>query len=131
MRSFTACGSRATSWPATQAWPPVGSMRPQSIRSVVVLPAPSGPTRPKISPRATSTVRRSTAVRSQNLRVSSCVLMITSGTLLQDQLRVGGHVRLQLMLWVIDLDFDAIDQLQALLGRLNLLRGELGLRRNE
>ena len=48
--SFTACDSRAASWPATSALPSLGSIRPHSMRSVVVLPAPSGPTSPKISP---------------------------------------------------------------------------------
>ena len=37
-----------------------------SMRMVVVLPAPSGPTRPKISPSATFSVRSSTAARSPN-----------------------------------------------------------------
>ena len=53
---------RAMSSPATRALPSVGSIRPHSMRRVVVLPAPSGPTSPKISPSATDRFRRSTAV---------------------------------------------------------------------
>ena len=37
-------------WPLTVAVPEVGAMSPASIRTVVVLPAPFGPSRPKISP---------------------------------------------------------------------------------
>ena len=37
--------------------PPSGRITPASMRMVVVLPAPSGPTRPKISPRSTVKLR--------------------------------------------------------------------------
>jgi hypothetical protein len=40
----------ATSTPATRAVPDVGASRVARTRSVVVLPAPFGPRRPKISP---------------------------------------------------------------------------------
>ena len=43
------------------AFPPVGKMSPMSILMVVVLPAPFGPTKPKISPSFTESVRSSTA----------------------------------------------------------------------
>ena len=42
------------SWPAIVIVPLDGAMMPASQRSVVVLPAPFGPTRPRISPAATS-----------------------------------------------------------------------------
>ena len=50
MRILHGAGFLGHVWPATQAWPSLGSSRPHSIRNVVVLPAPSGPTSPKISP---------------------------------------------------------------------------------
>src|ERR1700689_4223361 len=45
--------------PWTVTRPAVGTERPQIIFSVVVLPAPLAPTRPKTSPAAISRVRRS------------------------------------------------------------------------
>src|SRR5207237_8146846 len=44
--------------------PLVGRTRLSASRMVVVLPAPLGPTKPRISPPATSRLRSSTAVRS-------------------------------------------------------------------
>ena len=46
-------GSRARSAPATVAVPDVGASSVASIRSVVVLPAPLGPRKPKIAPSST------------------------------------------------------------------------------
>ena len=43
-------GSRTMSWPATRTVPRDGGMMPARQRSVVVLPAPFGPTRPSTSP---------------------------------------------------------------------------------
>ncbi len=50
MLARTASGSVTTSWPATIARPPVGFRTVLRIRSVVVLPAPLGPSSPKIAP---------------------------------------------------------------------------------
>ena len=50
MRFRTAAGSDPTSWPSTVAVPAVGLRIVESMRSVVVLPAPLAPSRPKISP---------------------------------------------------------------------------------
>ena len=50
----TAAGSRATSYPATVAVPDVGDSSVPSMRIVVVLPAPLGPSSPKTSPSAIS-----------------------------------------------------------------------------
>src|SRR5436305_14755069 len=55
--------------PSIRASPEVGRRTPASMRRVVVLPAPSGPTRPNSSPRPTSKLTPATAVRSPNLRV--------------------------------------------------------------
>ena len=41
-------------WPRIFAVPPVGRIRPISVRIVVVLPAPFGPTKPKMWPRSTA-----------------------------------------------------------------------------
>src|SRR5437868_3521280 len=111
MRSFTAWGSRATSWPATEAWPEVGSMSPQSMRRVVVLPAPSGPTKPKISAGVTWMFRWSTAVRAPKRRVKSVVWMM-GGTLLQHKLRIGGHIRFQFVLGIVYIDLDPVHELE-------------------
>src|SRR5579884_80157 len=53
-----------TSRPPTRASPSVGASSPQRMRMVVDLPAPLGPRKPKISPRATSSVTWSTAMNS-------------------------------------------------------------------
>ena len=52
--------------PATLPRPAVGVRMPQSIRMVVDLPAPFGPRKPKISPRATWKLMRSTATKLPN-----------------------------------------------------------------
>ena len=50
MRLRTSAAWRATSKPATRAVPAVGDSSVARMRSVVVLPAPLGPRKPKISP---------------------------------------------------------------------------------
>ena len=57
----TARLSRPTSWPATVARPAVGFSSVVSTRSVVVLPAPFGPSNPKTSPGATAKETPATA----------------------------------------------------------------------
>src|SRR5581483_2563275 len=57
----TSSGSLETSRPPTVARPAVGVRRPQRMRMVVDLPAPLGPRKPKISPRATCNETWSTA----------------------------------------------------------------------
>src|SRR5258707_1279156 len=64
MLRLTSSGSVPTSKPPTTARPEVGGSSPQRMRMVVDLPAPLGPRKPKISPRATSSVTLSTAVKS-------------------------------------------------------------------
>ncbi|MGA8642104.1 MAG: hypothetical protein WB650_09385 [Candidatus Binatus sp.] len=54
---MTPSGSATTSRRATLAVPASGASTPARMRIVVVLPAPSGPTMPKISPGATSKLR--------------------------------------------------------------------------
>ena len=67
MRRFTSSGSRLTSTPSTTAVPEVGFSSPHSMRMVVDLPAPFAPRKPKISPRSTSKLMRSTAVKRAEL----------------------------------------------------------------
>src|SRR3954447_6641833 len=69
-----------TSTPPTNASPDVGITRVVSMPAVVVLPAPLGPSNPKISPRCTSSVSASTAGRSipAYCLVRSMVRMTTS-----------------------------------------------------
>src|SRR5579859_6925944 len=60
----------ATSYPLTVARPDVGASRPHRIRMVVDFPAPLGPRKPNISPRATSIETLSTATKSPKLLTS-------------------------------------------------------------
>src|ERR1700733_15002385 len=57
----TALGSRITSYPATVAVPLVGGTNVVSMRISVLLPAPFGPSKPKISPLCTVKLTLSTA----------------------------------------------------------------------
>ncbi len=43
-------GSRVTSLPPNFTWPAVGSMKPATMRRVVVLPQPDGPSSTRNSP---------------------------------------------------------------------------------
>src|SRR5512139_1468847 len=109
----------------THASPPVGSRMPASRRMSVVLPAPSGPTSPKISPGATDTVTRSTASTAPKVRLSSLVRMASTGhpllphpafaglrainspTLRRVDDPVDGHSGLELHVRVLDVHLDA------------------------
>lgn len=63
MRRRTSSAWVNTSNPATRAVPEVAGMKQESIRMVVVLPAPFWPRKPTISPRFTVKVRSRTAAR--------------------------------------------------------------------
>ena len=45
-------GSRVTSLPPSVTWPALGSMKPATMRRVVVLPQPEGPSSTRNSPSA-------------------------------------------------------------------------------
>src|SRR5437879_143110 len=64
----TCWASAATSKPATRAVPPLGRSTVHRMRMVVVLPAPLGPSRPKISPGRASKLTWSTAYTSPRRR---------------------------------------------------------------
>src|SRR5579884_1744169 len=59
-----AIASRTTSWPNTVAVPEVARVRPHTIEIQVVLPAPLGPSRAKISP---SSIRKVTPFKASTL----------------------------------------------------------------
>src|SRR2546429_5794986 len=71
----TLSGSRRTSYPATRAVPLVGCVRVVIIRTVVVLPAPLGPSRPSTVAGGTAKLTPSTAVLSPNLLTRSMASM--------------------------------------------------------
>src|SRR5215216_135520 len=58
-------------WPSNLIWPDVGSTRPATMRSVVVLPHPEGPRRVTNSPSAMSALTLSTARVDPNRFVTS------------------------------------------------------------
>src|SRR5215212_9178208 len=62
--------------PPTETAPEVGSDRPARTRMVVVLPAPFGPRKPKISPLATERLRSFTAVKSPYFLVRLWILIM-------------------------------------------------------
>src|SRR5438094_483220 len=64
MACFASAGWTTTSMPPTTAPPDVGMTMVVNMPAVVVLPAPLGPRRPKISPACTDRLRESTAGRS-------------------------------------------------------------------
>ncbi len=70
MERRTSLCRRTRSNPATLAVPALGRMSVQSIRTVVVLPAPFGPRNPNISPELTVKEMPSTAVNALNRRES-------------------------------------------------------------
>src|SRR5659263_510862 len=80
MASLTAWGSVTTECPSTNASPPLGCSRHESMEIVVLLPAPLGPRRLKISPRAMSKLTPSTA--STPLGGSYCLRSSWTSTML-------------------------------------------------
>lgn len=70
------------SYPPIFALPLVFDIRQQSIRMVVVFPAPFGPRKPKTSPSSTCRLRSSTAVKAPNffVRFSTSIKLGHRGT---------------------------------------------------
>src|SRR4051794_36180516 len=99
--------------PTTVPEPPLGSKMPHSMRMVVDLPAPFGPSTPKISPRRTCNDTSFTATSEPKRRDSERVSMMISGSLTSlasRQLHEGRHARAQLLFRVIDAHAHAHDQ---------------------
>ena len=63
------------------AVPLVGAMKPASMRMVVDLPAPFGPSRPRIWPAPTCNEMPSTAVREPKRRVSASAFNMSEACL--------------------------------------------------
>ena len=78
MRARARAGAIRRFAPATCSEPLVAGNNPHSIRNVVVLPAPLGPSKPKISPRRTSNEVLATAVKSPKRRTRSRTTMTGS-----------------------------------------------------
>ena len=78
MRARARAGATRRFAPATCSEPLVAGNNPHSIRNVVVLPAPLGPSKPKISPRRTSNEVLATAVKSPKRRTRSRTTMTGS-----------------------------------------------------
>src|SRR5216683_8188187 len=95
--SRTRTGSRATSKPATNPCPEVGTISVVSIRLSVVLPAPLGPSSPNNSPRRTSKLTWSTAVKSPKRLVSSLARIAADcDSIVERKCDLGSHPRLHL-----------------------------------
>src|SRR3954469_20905815 len=73
-------GSPVTTRPLMRTWPPVTSSSPATMRSVVLLPQPDGPTRTTNSPGSTSrlTSRTATTPPGNSLRTSSRTIPFTA-----------------------------------------------------
>src|SRR3984957_8265255 len=100
-------GWRATSKPATNAWPPLGTMSVVSIRTIVVLPAPLGPSSPKTSPRRTSKLTLSTAVNAPKRLVRSLVCIAgESGSIVARKSDFRGHPGFEFAFGLQHLDLD-------------------------
>ena len=80
-----------------EPWPEVGTINVVSIRLSVVLPAPLGPSRPNNSPRLTSKLTWSTAVKVPKRLVRSRACIAADGDSIVDcECDLGGHPRLDL-----------------------------------
>src|SRR5215469_10838923 len=140
MKCLTLSASLLTSQPATVTLPLSADRTPARIRMQVVLPAPSGPTKPKISPEATLKSRPSIARTPGNRFTSprtstSARASLTNRLLLtrrgQVDCRVGRHPRLQLVIWILEIDLDPIHKGHAFYVGLDTFRRELRVGRDE
>ena len=68
-------GTSSTGSPSSRMWPSVGTSKPASMRSVVVLPHPDGPSRLKNSPFGIARSMLSTAVKSPNRFVTPSIVI--------------------------------------------------------
>src|SRR5271154_7436900 len=107
MFSRTWRGCFATSKPATIAWPPLGTSSVVSIRTTVVLPAPLGPSNPNTSPRRTSKLALSTAVKVPKGLVRSLVCIASeSGSIGPREGDFRGHPGFEFAFSLQHLDLD-------------------------
>src|SRR3970040_542503 len=106
MTDLIRSGSDTRSMSSTVPPPSEGSRMPQSIRSVVDLPAPLGPRKPYSSPARTRRSRWSTATRFPKRRVSWRVTTAQPSS----DIGVGGQPGLGQAVRGVDLDLDAEDE---------------------
>src|SRR5688500_13759280 len=92
MRRLTSSGSVVTSKPGTRAEPADGGITPQSMRMMVDLPLPFGPSKPKMAERSIENDTASTAVKSPKRRVKVCG-SITVDMLVTSRLNLGDRAR--------------------------------------
>src|SRR5207245_2877748 len=119
---WLATGSRSS----TRIAPASAASRPHISRMVVVLPAPSGPIRPNISPRSTDSDSASTAVvRPYRFVTPSRMIAGITASLLQRDLGFHGHPRLEDAAAIVDRHLHAVHELRALVRRLHVARREL------
>src|SRR5277367_4536423 len=133
MRLLTPSGSAMTLQPATVISPLSGTRIPANMRNMVVLPAPSGPTRLKISPGRTEKLRSRTATTSPKLRLSprtsialelDSIARNLSISFAQIDGGVGGHSRLEFAIGIVEVDLDPVDEGDAFLMGLDALGSE-------
>src|SRR5207249_9342715 len=104
----------------TRPWS--GGTNPHISRMVVVLPAPSGPINPNISPRSTDNVNSLTATVVPNFLVTRSSAM---GLLVANwDLGLHGHAGLQHAVPVVHRHLHSIDQLRAFVSGLHVARRE-------
>src|SRR5512144_1822423 len=77
--------------PPTSAVPAVGGSRVVSMRISVDLPAPFGPSRPKISPCSTRKLTPLTAVKAPNVLTICSTSIALIGRSADGEQHVGGH----------------------------------------
>src|ERR1043166_3657000 len=121
MRCLICSGATVTSIPATSADPSDGSSSPHSMRMVVVLPDPFGPSRPKTSPRSMRRLSCATAVSPSNRRVKlwvSTAACVTADSGQPRQLYGDGHPRLHAATRVGAVELDLASKAQ--IGQLTL-----------
>src|ERR1051325_6833556 len=116
MRCLICSGATVTSIPATSADPSDGSSSPHSMRMVVVVPDPFGPSRPKTSPRSMRRLSCATAVSPSNRRVKlwvSTAACVTADSGQPRQLYGDRPTRLHATtpLGGVELDLDSKDQI--------------------
>src|SRR5690606_19997496 len=125
----------AAAWPATVTLPASGAINAAMILSKVVLPAPSGPTRPVSRPASISAVSPSSARMPSNAfttpRSSIAAGMSAARFPPQRNADGDGHALAQVLVGVGHDDAQAVHEIRAQVGRLDRARRELGARRNE
>src|SRR5512133_3960016 len=97
----------------------------------VVLPAPSGPTNPTISPARTCRLSPSTARNVPKVLTRFSVSSSTSFDMLFYEDHIGRHAEFEFALGVADFQLDRIDCGAAAFHRLNVARREFGLIRDK